>query len=402
MLVLSIVEAKIYPMEGFPQFDSAYEGFATEVDDKLYFGLCTHKNNSAGVFSFDIKNKKIKSVLSIDEIPQLQPQLGFLPQGKIHTKMFLGGDSNLYFGTHFAYPDCIPQKIDYEGGHIIAFNPETREFVDHGPIIKGEGILTMIVDKRNMHCYMLTAPSFYFIDYDLIEKKINYISMIDKHSSVCRSLGLDSNGNVYGSFESFQVFKYTPRKKNIEYLKTNFDAISTKNQEWDSPKKKGANRVGRDLWRAIEFDHNNNVFYGINASDSTLFEFDVNTSQFSSIGNMQPWNNEKVYPTLTFAKHQHTYYYSPANGRFDYKLSEDIESTCALLSFDSNTREIKEHGLIYGPQGEQIYGSASAICTRDNMLYLIAAVSTDKSENGLEFQGKAFSVSLIEIDLLTM
>lgn len=399
---MSEIESKIYKLGGFPQFDSAYEGFSTISHDKLYFALCTHdKRCSAGVFSFDFRTKAIELEFSMDQV--LQSSLSSsLPHGKIHTKLFTGEEGNLYFGTHFAYPDCIPQDVNYEGGRIIAYDPISKIVDDHGVLIKGEGIITMEMDRANMHCYVLTSPSFYFVDYDLREKKICYITQVNNSgSSICRSLGLDSNGNVYGSSESFNVFRYNHEERYIDFLETNFENISEINKEWISPNKKGSNRVGRSLWRCLEFDAMNNVFYGINASDSTVFEFDISSNSFHTIGKVPQWETERIYPTLAFAKHNNMYYYVPANGRFDYKLSEDIWSTSALISFNSKSKTMHNHGLIYGPNREMIYGSSSAI-SKDNKIYLIGAVSVEKVNekyNHLEFQGKRFELGLIEIDL---
>ncbi|UOE95088.1 hypothetical protein [Alkalihalobacillus sp. LMS39] len=399
---MAIIDAKLYNHRMFDEFDSAYWGFSSEcLDGNMYFSLCTHKpNKSAGIFQFDINKKEIKYLFSIDEKIK-NNKLGSTPHGKVHTNLFLGIDNKYYFGTHFAYPNCIPQSVNYEGGRLLGFDPCSGLVEDHGVLIEGEGIVTMIIDKNRMHCYILTSPSGYFVDYSINNRKIYYSSKLNLNGeSICRSLGLDNNGIVYGCKEGYQVFKYDYRDQVFSFINTNFSSISPEVEEWNSVKKQGANKVGRKMWRCIEFDHETNVFYGINAADSSLFKFNKETNQFENVAKLNKLNTKSVYPNLTLSKNKNNFYYLPSDGKFDYKLSEEIESTSTLISFNSKTKDIKDHGSVYGLDNLVIFGAASAMCYKDGSLYLIGAVKceTIKEQNEyLKFDKNYFKIRLIEI-----
>ncbi|MEK4059834.1 MULTISPECIES: hypothetical protein [Paenibacillus] len=399
------VYAEIYRLREFEEYDSAYMGFSTKtIDNKLYFSLCTHNQNySAGVFSFDITTKNVNKLCDISELLNQGGNINSLTHGKIHTKLFTDEENTLFFGTHFSYPNCNPQDIFYEGGHIIALNPLSGHVDDHGVLIKGEGIVTMEVDLSIRRCYILTSPSNYFIDYDLVTRQIRYLNKIDiTGSSICRNLGIDQNGDVYGCSESFKIFKYSHNEHSLNYLTTNFNEISSKNEEWVSSKKKGSNKVGRTMWRCIEFDSSNNVFYGINASDSSLFLFDHSQQSTEKIENLENLSGKDIYPTLTFVKRGSEYYYVPANGKFDFQLSEGIKSTCTLVKFDAETNILKSYGLIFGQNNETIFGAGAAMCTNDGILYLLGSVTTNGSEscsNSLYFSDTPYDLALIEVNL---
>ncbi len=396
-----MVKAVIHSLEEFHAYDSAYLAESVELyGNKLLFGLCTHKPNySASVFSFDVISKKIDVLLTMDDV--VHTKGGYIKQGKIHTRIFKGLDDKFYWGTHFAYPHCIPQGVKYEGGYLLAFDPVTETVDNHGILVKGEGIVTLGLDKNRMHCYILTAPSFYFVDYDILRKRIVYTVRVTRQGSICRSLGFDSFGCVYGSCESYRIFKYDPASRFLEFVNTNFESISEKVDEWESPYKQGANKVGRALWRSVEYDDENNALLGINASDSRLFSFNVETHEFKAIGNTINSELSSIYPTLTLTKAGNKYYYVPAKGKFDYQLSEGIDTTCSLISLDSSKNEIQNHGLIYGMNNEEIYGAAAAICI-EGKLYLLGAIAGEKNETRkkfLRYDDKYFYLALIEIDV---
>jgi len=399
------IQANIYSLSSFEQYDSAFCGLSTELhNSKLYFGLCTHKENcSAGVFSFDVRTKQTNFHFGINEV--VRTQNGHALQSKIHTKLFMGNDEKFYFGTHFAYPNYMPQDLKYSGGHIISFDPITRKASSQGILAKGEGIVTLVIDDARMHCYALTAPSFDFIHYDMVNRVMLYSTQIAKTGSICRSLGLDSAGMVYGSCEDYQVFKYNPEKRQLAFLKTNFESISVKTREWVSPYKLLANKVGRSLWRCIEYDTENNAFYGINASTCQVFEFDIDSCKFRIIGDTIDSEYDRAYPTLTLTKFGNTFYYSPSNGKFDYRISEDIRSTCSLFSYNSVSKKLMNHGLVLGRNNELIYGAAGASFLDNGYLYLIGAVSTENIEyNEILPWGNTdnYTLAIIEIDSSTL
>jgi hypothetical protein len=86
--------------------------------------------------------------------------------------------------------------------------------------------------------------------------------------SICRTLGIDEAGNVYGSFGPGRIYKYSPVTDSITELKEQIPI-----------RQKGIS-LGRDYgksetaWRVVVWDHTNKLFYGLDESESALFSFD--------------------------------------------------------------------------------------------------------------------------------
>lgn len=398
---MKTLEAEVYNLSEFHKFDSAYFGLANNsINNKIYFSLCTHNPlDSAGVFYFDQITEEIKMISSVAEVLSVKTHSNSWGHGKIHTMLSMGKDNKYYFGTHFAYPGFSPQPVQFEGGRIISFDPIKGEFDDHGILIKGEGIVTMKVDPLRMTSYILTSPSNFFIEYNLLMRKITYINQVDPNpgNSICRSLGLDNKGGVYGCCEDYKIFNYNSLSKTLNFPTTNFKAISSRNAEWDNPNKQGANRVGRTMWRCIEFDELSNSFYGINASDSSIFKLDINNYYFEKVAQLDQFSSSSIYPNLSFVVQNGIVYYAPSDGKFDYTLSDGIRNTSSLVRFDYLNKSYEKYKII-GKNREKIYGSSGAVCIKDGRLLLIGAVESKGGQSSLRFEDQYFDLALIKID----
>ncbi len=392
----------IYSLSEFLDMDSAYWGLGF-IKGVIYFSLCTHNpNKSATFFSFNPVNKKIKKIFTLSEI--IPPKKNCLPQGKVHTPLFEGTDGNLYFGTHFAYPFGRPQSIQFEGGHLISFNPKTKLVQDLGVPVKNEGIVTMILDKQKMVIYGLSAPSFEFFIYNINEKKYSNLGKITKNGSICRALVLDVNGNVYGSFEKNHIFKYNNKCARIEYLKAKLPDSDKKVQEWKGKYRGGVNYIGRKIWRSALWHEKTQKIYGIHAETSRLFNFDprtevINSSIFIAEDNL---NNrlDQIYPTLSLALYKDELFYISVNGFFDYSRSENIVGYPSLISYNIMKNKKINHGKIIN-NAQRVLGVAGSTMTDNGMLYLLGAVEVIKDEEYNKFNvidGKSFNLGLIEID----
>ena len=305
--------AKIHLLSDYRQMDSAYWGMGTSKNGLVYFALCTHTpGKSATFFSFNYNKNEIKPIFTLDKYIKV-PKLS-LSQGKVHTPIFEGRDKSLYFGTHFAYPNGEPQDVTYEGGHIISYNPQKNKITDLGIALPNEGILSLILDSKRMILYMLTAPSFNFVVYDINQSKFYDCGRITKKGSICRSLTLDNDGNVYGSFEKNKIFKFDRKLFKIKYLKTKLPTSNENIKEWSDKTRNGVNNIGRNIWRTALWNNNLQKIFGIHGGTSKLFEYDPNKEavhELSFIGaNIDENNPEVIYPTLSLSNikiHYFTY-----------------------------------------------------------------------------------------------
>ena len=398
----------MYLLSQFESMDSAYWGMGSAANGIIYFSLCAHlPQKSATSFSFNSVNKKITKLFSLSDT--IATENGLMTQGKIHTPIYQGIDGYLYFASHFSYPlgKYIP-FIKYEGGHLFSLNPKTNEIFDLGIPMPNEGILSMVLDSKRMILYMLTAPSAYFLVYDIQSKHTHNLGRVFEQGSICRSLVVDDEGNVYGSLEPNKIFKFNKSKFILEYLNVILPDSSRKISEWKGPSRKGVNNIGRKMWRSAIWDDGTKKIYGIHAGTSKLFIFDpiseqIEEGKFMGINSFinQP---EKNYPTLSLVQFNRTLFYSPAGGFFDYARSEKIKKYSHLVTYDLLKHKKVDHGEIIDSEGRKVFGIAGATVDKRGMLYLVGAVETRKNERYNKhnlLQGKPFHLALIEIDSLS-
>jgi hypothetical protein len=143
------------------------------------------------------------------------------PQSKIHAKFGEGKDGRIYFGTHGGYwwdYARFATKEGYRGAYWMAFDPKTNQVQHFGLGVPNEGVNTGVYDPQFNRIYGLTHPRGHLVYYDVKTARAVDQGRINNWESICRTLGLDDEGNVYGSFGAGQIFKYDPRIDAIQEL----------------------------------------------------------------------------------------------------------------------------------------------------------------------------------------
>jgi hypothetical protein len=392
---------KIYTLSRYKEFDSAYWGLGWAQNGLVYFGLCTHRPNmTAGLFCFDPKFKKISKIFNLSEIlPRHEAPF----QGKIHTSIYSDNKNNIYFGSHFAYPNGIPQNVDYSGGHIFAYNTAKNKITDFGIAVPREGILSMTFDKNKQIIYCLTAPSGYFISLNLDTRKYKNHGRAVKEGSICRSIVLDKKGNVYGSLEKNKIFMFDTDSKTLKILDLVLPYNSS-TREWSSPSRGGVNKIGRNIWRAAVFDKETTQIFGIHAAYSSLFNFNPLAKRIANIGYFIPRNYKKnfdnIYPTLSLSVYKNSLFYTPASGFFDYSRSENIEGFSHLMKYSISSDKIADEGIVRDKNSRKVYGVAGSTMSQNGTYYMLGAVEVFDGEsynNQNVIQGKPYHLGLISI-----
>lgn len=394
----------IYIINNSSEMDSAYWGLSSFINGLIYFALCTHNPRySAIVYAFNSSSGVITIISDLKDYFPIRNS--FISQGKIHTPLLSIDDSNLYFATHFAYPLGKKQKINYEGGHWLKLNTKTNEIEDLGIGLKGEGIITFEINKNDQMLYGITAPSFHFLVFDLKNKRTYDLGQISNSGGICRTLVVDNEGNAYGTYEPNKIFKFNRSKFAIEKLSTTLPDRKNKIQEWVNPGLRGVSYLSRQLWRTAVWDSHSKKIYGIHSGTSRLFSFDPKTEAIKDIGYIGALENknniDQIYPPLSLVINKGNIFYVSVNGKFDYQRSEQIKSTCSLVSYNIESGKIKDHGLILGNKQREIFGVAGASINKNGTMYLLGATQVLKGEkfNPRNILGeKPFYLSLIKID----
>lgn len=69
----------------------------------------------------------------------------------------------------------------------------------------------MAYDPLWHRIYGVTHPRGHFVYHGVANRRAVDKGRVNNFESICRTLGIDDKGNVYGSFREGQIFKYDPR-----------------------------------------------------------------------------------------------------------------------------------------------------------------------------------------------
>ncbi len=384
------VDHRLFP--GLHEMDGNWAALYAASDGKVYAGLAYHGGDGHLVY-YDAKTDRMHDVGNLTELcGESHVKRG--PQSKIHAKFGEGKDGRIYFGTHaglwWNYAR-FATKEGYPGAHWMAFDPKTGRVEDFGLGVRNEGVNTGAYDPMFNRIYGLTHPRGHFVYYDVETRRSVDKGRINNFESICRTLGIDDEGNVYGSFGQGQVFRYSPRTDEIEELPIRLPI-----------RVKGIS-LGRDYlksetaWRTVVWDRKTRQFFGVEESATILFSFNPRTNDVRRLGQLSipsfDESREIPYATLSLALgHDRRLYYGAAGREFDYGGSAGA-ATSHLVTWDLNTGRREDLGEMLLADGRRVLGTNAADTGPDGTIYLVGAVEV-RPESGkpVEAAGKVGSV----------
>jgi hypothetical protein len=315
------------------------------------------------------------------------------PQSKIHTKFGEGKDGQVYFGTQYGKDFDFARyatKWGYPGGHWMAYDPGAGRVIDFGVGIPNEGFVTGKYDPLFGRIYCITDPRAHFVYYDVASHTVGDKGRINNWESLCRTLGIDDQGNVYGSFGRGQIFKYDPRTDALRELSIRLPI-----------RQKGIS-FGRDYdksetaWRVVVWDKQTKKFYGLEESASTLFSFDPYKGRDGEIHRLGQLcihgfedGRDIPYATLSLTLgNDRKLYYAAAGREFDYAGSGGLGAS-HLIVYDLQSGNIEDRGEMRLPDDRIVIGANSADTGPDGTIYFAGAIEV-KADNAkpVEAAGK--------------
>jgi hypothetical protein len=275
----------------------------------------------------------------------------------------------------------------------MAYDPKTGQVQDFGIGPRFEGMNTGTYDPKFNRIYGLTHPRGHFVYYDVATGAKVDKGRINNWDSICRTLGVDDEGNVYGSFGAGRIFKYDPQTDSISELSAQLPI-----------RQKGIS-LGRDYtksetaWRVVVWDQKTRKFYGVEESASTLFSFDPYAppgSQVKRLGQMCipgfASRRDLPYATLSLTLgHDRKLYYAAAGKEFDYGGSAGIAAS-HLITYDLRSGEIEDLGEMLLPDGRPVLGTNAADTGPDGTIYFVGAVSVKEISGQQNYGGKIGNV----------
>ena len=368
------MDHRVFP--GLERMDGNWAALFAASDGKVYAGLAYHGGGGHLVY-YDSKADRMHDVGDLTELCG-EAALHRGPQSKIHAKFGEGKDGRIYFGTHaglwWNYAR-FATKEGYPGEHWMAFDPKTGRVDDFGIGVPYEGINTGAYDPLFNRIYGLTHPRAHFVYYDVATRKTVDLGRIDNWESICRTLGIDDQGNVYGSFGQGQIFKYDPRTNKIQELDVRVPI-----------REKGIS-LGRDYeksetaWRTVVWDRKTKQFYGVEESATILFSFDPHAGHDGEVRRLGQLcipgfedRRDIPYATLSLTlAHDNKLYYGAAAKEFDYGGSAGA-AAAHLITYDLKTGQKQDLGAMMLEDGSRVFGTNAADTGPDGTVYLVGAI----------------------------
>jgi len=368
------VDHRVFP--GLERMDGNWAALFAASDGKVYAGLAYHGGDGHLVY-YDSKADRMHDVGNLTELSG-ESNLGRGPQSKIHAKFGEGKDGRIYFGTHGGFwwdYARFATKEGYPGAHWMAFDPKTDRVQDFGLGVPNEGVNTGAYDPQFNRIYGLTHPRGHFVYYDVKMARAVDKGLINNWESICRTLGIDEEGNVYGSFGEGQIFKYDPRTDEIQELSVRVPI-----------REKGIS-LGRDYyksetaWRTVVWDHKTRQFYGIDESATILFSFNPRAGKDGEVRRLGQLSipgfedrRNVPYATLSLTLgHDRKLYYGAAGKEFDFGGSAGA-ATAHLITYEVDSGQKQDLGEMLLEDGSRVLGTNSADTGADGTIYFVGAI----------------------------
>ncbi len=356
--------------------DGNWAALFVASDGRVYAGLAYH-GGDGHLVCYDPKADRMTDLANLTRACG-ESALRVGPQSKIHAKFGEGRDGRIYFGTHAGFwwdYSRVGTKEGYPGAHWMAYDPRNGKIEDFGIGPRYEGINTGAYDPGFNRLYGLTHPRGHFVYYDVPSGKAVDKGRINNWESICRTLGIDDQGNVYFNIDAGQICKYDPRTDAITELPLHIPI-----------RPKGVS-LGRDYgksethWRTVVWDDQGKRFYGVDESASLLFSFDPKAGPYGEVkllGQMAVGEvkDRRDIPyatlTLTIGADRKLYYALPQR-EFDYGGSSGT-GVSHLITYDLGSAEVKDLGEMRLADGRAVIGLNSAHTAPDGTVYFIGAI----------------------------
>jgi hypothetical protein len=384
---------------GFLEGDCNYHSITPASNGLVYFTIGTHHADyAARVYAFDPETE------TIEELARLDRALGedageTVPHGKIHTPLIEDG-GYLYFTTHTSVydgnlPDLVPDdgREPYPGGHFARLDMDrgTVESLARIPL-PNEGLITFEMDTRRDRLFALTWPSGILFTYDLGTGRLQQFGATQARGEwgqlgqdwefICRRLGLDPDGYLYGSTDTGRIWKFDWESQRPV---TVFEGLTLDRippvQEPGFAIKDEPHFFWRN-WRTILWNPETESFWGIHGGSTRLFEFDPRSGMLRSVADLRVNGPEgtrrnPMRTQLGFTLGpDNTLYYLAHGPSIERPGRRSPKANVYLLTHEIDSGVTTNHGPLIGPRDRRVFFTESIAIDQRGDLYSVAWVET--------------------------
>jgi hypothetical protein len=381
----------------------------TGSDGRIYYVLSSERIDvAAQMRSFDPATGRIEKLGDLTEASGEKGKKAIV-QGKSHVR-FVESNGKLYFATHVGYYSIvdgmekmgIPPKgtEPYPGGHLLAFDLNTKAFEDLAIAPEREGIITMNMDTERKRIYGITWPTGYFFRYDLAKREMKNLGRIaadgengvgNRYETICRSISIDPrDGTAYFTNSRGEIRRYRYDQDALETL-ANEDMRKDYFGSYDPH---SAGHMGYN-WRQTVWHPGTNSIFGVHGNSGYLFRFDPLAQRMDVLDRITSAPSRTAgmfdqfsYGYLGFAlgPDNDTLYYLTGgpiyeNGRRirgkdstakgESKGQEDLH----LVTWHIPTSRYRDHGAIFFENGDRPAYVNSIAVGKDGSVYALTRVT---------------------------
>lgn len=319
-----------YPGQDYPGRPWSVWGDGLAAGGKYYSAIGDHlaPHGNAFVFEYDPQSKKLQTLVNVQQVLDL-PEDHYTP-GKIHSRIDLGSDGWLYFGTHRGSTRVTTDEYHYRGDWILRHHPERQEteIVAHGPVPK-HCLPTSVLDPDRLIFYGGTAAGnrvdpVMFFAYDVRKRKVLHTAANGPYRYL---IFARSTGRVYYVDEDGGPLM-------------RFDPASGK------PPQRVPGSIG--LRSATQETADGYVYTVSTRGDGTIWRFNTKTEKCQRIGNARVGTQDYVTSLDVDPTGRYLYYVPGAHGGGQ-------QDGTPVVQFDVKTRKKKIVAFLH-PFYKQQYG----------------------------------------------
>jgi sugar lactone lactonase YvrE len=183
-----------------PEFHSGsgYTALECGRDGKVYVGTAWY-GGSAHLIRFDPRTKRWEKIFDAHAITR-EPITALDAQGKIHAKILVDADGIIWAATKHGNeaweerPEYGEDATGYPGGHLFSYNPKTRQTIDHGILMKQNGIMGGAIDNARRRLYYVSDAKAHFLIYDIDRNTVRNLGYV---GGIPRYMTIDRHGRVF-------------------------------------------------------------------------------------------------------------------------------------------------------------------------------------------------------------
>lgn len=392
-----VLQSRSFP--GNLKEDGFWAGLYAARDGRVYIGLNTEGGGSAQFYIYDPQTDQVRHRADMSEFLGERGQ-GIRTHAKIHTKFCEDRDGRIYFatGNMGAGPAAVDPR-SWKGGHWCRYDPRTDTLEDLGLVAPQSGVYGLTIDPVRMRLYGASEQG-HFLVFDIARKTTVDKGRVNRHPpSVARTIVIDDQGNVYGTYCPNRIFKYDVTKdKLLDFsVQIPFDPTAVE----PTPVS-----IAKALMRAGVWDSVTKRLYGIDGSSSYLFAYDPSAGpegEAVKLASLRPEDlpdraRRRHYASLSFTfGNDRKFYYLPIGLSGTQQDNAGIEfdnwvGQARLVTYDLASGEKKDFGRAVTEDGMRVVDflnrapSGGAATGPDNTIYFCGFVEEkDPSKAGYAF-----------------